>query len=414
MTNIDIQIAPAMSFLFEEARFKVPYGGRGSAKSHSAARALVVKAMQKQTRWLCCREFQSSIRESVHYLFDSIIQQYGLGGIFDVQQTKILGPNSSEFAFTGLHDKSLDSLKSYEGFDGAWIEEGQSASSRSLQFLRPTIRKDGSEIWITMNPENEEDAAWREHVVDPPKGIKSIIRKVNWYDNPWFNDVLRAEKDADYARDPETAAWIWGGEIRRISDKQVLRGKCETKPFTPGPNWDGPYQGLDFGYGSDPVAFVRCWIWEGCLWIEYEAYTPAGDHTEVEDHPALMDCIPDAREYVTRADCSRPEMVSYLKRNGYKRVTECRKWPGCVEDRVTYLKSFNRIYIHPRCARIAQEGKLWSWKTNKAGDILNVLQEGNDHGWDAVGYALEPHIKGLGFKDANKKQVIPLPVANKW
>lgn len=412
MSSVDVQIPEKLLFLLtEQARYKVPYGGRGSAKSWSVARALVARAMMRRTRWLCAREYQTSIKESVHYLIQSQIEALCLGSRFRVMENEIRGPNGSLFVYAGLHDKSLDSLKSYEDFDGAWIEEGQSISRRSLQFLKPTIRKDGSEIWITMNPENEEDPAYDDFVTHAP--ANAIVQKVNWYDNPWFNDVLKAEKDHDYERDPDAADWIWGGNCRKVSDKQVLRGKCEVKPFEPKPGlWDGPYQGQDFGYGQDPMAFVRCWIWEGDLYIEYEAY---GDHCEIEDHPALMDALPNAREFVTRADNSRPEMVSYLRRNGYGRVQACRKWPGCVEDRITYLRSFHRIYIHPRCPRIEKEGKLWSWKTDKAGDILNVLLPGNDHGWDAVGYALEPLILGHLQKGKEPKvSAEPLPIVSRW
>lgn len=408
MPEINIEIAPALDFLFQKSRYKVPYGGRGSAKSWSIARALLAKSLQFQTRWLCAREYQASIRESVHFLLSSQIEMLGLGSVFDVQRDQILGPHGSQFAFCGLHDKSLDSLKSYEGFDGCWIEEGQSVSRRSLQFLKPTIRKEGSEIWISMNPENEDDAVWQDFIVDPP--TNAIVRKVNWYDNPWFNDILETEKNTDYDRDPDAADWIWGGNCRKNSDRLVLRGKCSVKPFTPKPDlWDGPYQGIDFGFGQDPVCIVRVWIWEGDLYIESEAY---GDHCEIEDHTSLFDSIPKAREYVSRADCSRPEMISYLRRNGYNRVTACQKWPGCVEDRITYLRSFNHIYVNPSCKRIEKESKLWSWKTNKAGDILNVLMPGNDHGWDAVGYALEPMIKGSQKK--MEKKFTPIPNVSKW
>jgi len=412
LPSVDIQIPEKLLFLLtEQARYKVSFGGRGSSKSWSAARALVARAMMRRTRWLCAREYQNSIKESVHYLIASQIDALGLASHFRVMENEIRGPHGSLFVYTGLHDKSLDSLKSYEDFDGCWIEEGQSASRRSLQILRPTIRKEGSEFWITMNPENEEDPVYQDFIVSPPDN--AIVEKVNWYDNPWFNDILRAEKDADYERDPEAAEWIWGGNLRKISNKQVLRGKCETKPFEPKPDlWDGPYQGQDFGFGQDPMAFIRCWIWENDLYIEHEAY---GDHCEIEDHVSTMDSIPKAREFVTRSDNSRPEMISYLKRNGYPRVQACQKWAGCVEDRITYLKSFHRIYIHPRCPRIEKEGKLWSWKVNKAGDILNELMPGNDHGWDAVGYALEPLILGHLKKDKEpKKQAAPIPIVSRW
>ena len=374
-------------------RYKIAHGGRGSAKSWSVARLLIARAMKLQTRWLCTREFQSSIRESVHHLLSDQIEMLGYGSEFDIQRDCIKHKtNGSEFSFKGLHDESLDSLKSYEGYDGAWIEEGQSISRRSIQFLDPTIRKAGSEIWVTMNPENDDDAIWTDFVKNPPSN--AIIEQVNWYDNPWFNDVLRAIKDKDYARDPDAAAWIWGGQIRAVSDKQVLRGKCETMPFEPNPLlWDGPYFGIDWGYGDDPVALIRFWLWQDCLYIEYEAY---GTHCEIEDHIALFDTVPGARENVVRADNSRPEMVSHIRRNGYSRILSGKKWPGCVEARVSWLKSFHRIYIHPRCPRIALEGKLWSWKVNKLGEVIrpNILVPGNDHGWDAVGYGGEAHVLG--------------------
>lgn len=399
-----------MLFLAEKARYKVAHGGRGSAKSVSAGRSLITRCMQRQTRWLCAREFQSSIRESVHSLLEGEINELGLGSYFEIMQNEIRGPNGSLIVYTGLHDKSLDSLKSYYGFDGCWLEEGQSASKRSLQYLDPTIRKEGSEIWITMNPENEDDTVYKEFILN--NHPDSIVRQVNWYDNPWFPEVLRKQKDHAYATDPDNADWIWGGNIRRISDKQVLKGKIEKRPFEPNKEtWDGPYQGIDFGFAQDPVAMVRCWIWEGDLYIEHEAYA---EQCEIEDHVALFDSIPNAREFVSRADNSRPEMISYLKRNGYNRVTSCDKWPGCVMDRVTYIKSFHRIIIHPRCKRIDQEGKLWSWKVNRAGDILNELQPGNDHGWDAVGYALEPLIKGRNKSNLIPIDTTPLPIVTKW
>lgn len=385
-----------------QARYRVLHGGRGSAKSWSVARALIGRAVSRRTRWLCCREYQTSIRESVHRLLTTQIEDLGLAHLFVVQRDAILGPHGSEFAFKGLSDGSLDSLKSYEAFDGAWIEEGQSVSRRSLQILKPTIRRPGSEIWITLNPENEEDPVYADYILDPPKN--AIVQRINWHDNLWFPDVLRDEMTADYARDPETAAWIWGGDIRRNSDKQVLRGKCETRPFVPDPAlWDGPYQGVDWGYGQDPSCLIRVWLWEDCLWVEHEAY---GDRVELDDLAALFDSIPDARAFPTRADCSRPETISHVRRAGYARLSACRKWPGCVEDRVAYLRKFHRIYIHPRCSRIEREGKLWSWKVDKAGQVLNVLVDGNDHGWDAVGYALEPHIVG-----ARRKGLPPPPAS---
>ena len=397
----NFQIPEALTFILpgenDEVRTFGAFGGRGSAKSWSFARAILGRCCLRPTRWLCAREFQSSIRESVHQLLCSQIEMLGLGSDFDIQRDQILGPNGSVISYVGLHDKSLDNLKSYEGYNGCWVEEAQSMTKRSLQYLKPTIRKAGSQIWYSFNPEDEDDPIYQELVIHTPKN--AIVAKVSWFDNPWFNDVLRQEMQADYERDVEAADWIWGGNCRRISDKQVLRGKIEVRPFEPGPNWDGPYHGLDFGYGQDPLHGVKCWTWEGCLYIANEAY---GEKCEIEDHPATLDLIPGIREHVLRCDNARPEMVSYLRRNGFPRAVSCQKWAGCVEDRVSFLRSFHRIIIAPTCPEIIKQGKLWSWKTNKGEDILNVLQPGWDHGWDAVGYALEPLILG-------KKRIVTPP-----
>lgn len=398
---INFQIPESLTFILpgenDEVRTFGAYGGRGSAKSWSFARAILGRCCLRPTRWLCAREFQSSIRESVHQLLCSQIEMVGLGSDFDIQRDQIIGPNGSVISYVGLHDKSLDNLKSYEGYDGCWVEEAQSMTKRSLQYLKPTIRKDGSQIWYSFNPEDEDDPIYQELVIHTPKN--AIVAKVSWFDNPWFNDVLRQEMQADYELDAEAADWIWGGNCRRVSDKQVLRGKLEIRPFEPGPNWDGPYHGLDFGYGQDPLHGVRCWVWEGDLYIEFEAY---GEKCEIEDHPACLDLIPGIREHVLRCDNARPEMVSYLKRNGFPRAVSCQKWAGCVEDRVSFLRSFHRIIINPTCPEIIKQGKLWSWKVTKGEDILNVLQPGWDHGWDAVGYALEPLILG-------KKRIVTPP-----
>lgn len=193
MPVTQIQFPEKLSGLFRPYRYKIIRGGRGSTKSWSVARALIIKAAQGKLQVLCAREFQSSIRDSVHKLLSNQIAALGLSSVFDIQQTAIYGPHESVFVFVGLSDKTAESLKSYEDFDIVWVEEGQVLSQRSIHILTPTIRKDGSEIWITFNPELDTDPTWVEFVENAtPESTFGI--EMNWRDNPWFNAVLEAER----------------------------------------------------------------------------------------------------------------------------------------------------------------------------------------------------------------------------
>jgi len=168
-----------------------------------------------------------------------------------------------------------------------------------------------------------------------------------------------------------------------------LRPENEPKPL-----WQGPYLGLDFGFSVDPTAAVLCWISGRTLYIEYEVYKVGCD---IDKTPALLDQIPEASKYVMRGDNSRPETISFLQRNGYPKVTACTKGKGSVEDGISFIRSFERVVIHPRCKHVAEEFHLFSYKVNKlTGDVLPELVEKFDHTVDALRYALEPMIKNRG------------------
>lgn len=200
-----------LHFLFEPYRYKVLYGGRGGSKSWGVARALLIQASNMRLRILCAREFQNSIAESVHYLLSSQIEALGLQSLYAIQNAVIAGRNGSEFIFAGLRNNPVK-IKSLEAIDRVWVEEAQTVSKTSWETLIPTIRRDGSEIWVTYNPELETDETHQRFVVDPPSGAKVV--KINWQDNPWFPEVLRREKDDLQARDPEAYDNIWEGNCR--------------------------------------------------------------------------------------------------------------------------------------------------------------------------------------------------------
>jgi len=393
MNEIEADFPEAMGFLLEgKARYRVAYGGRGSSKSWSVARALIVKAMESKIRILCTREVQRSIKDSVHRLLSDQIDAMGLGQYFDILQNEIRCTRTgSTFIFAGLANTTTESVKSIENIKICWVEEAQTVSDRSWEVLIPTIRATGSEIWVTFNPSESTDPTYVRFIENPPPN--AIVRKVNWNDNPWFPDELRQEKDYLYSIDPEAAEHVWGGNPRKMSDAQVLRGRYVVQSFEPVPGvWDGPYQGADWGFSVDPSTLVRVWIYERRLYVEREAY---GLNVEIDHTPALFDSIPNARDYVTRADNARPETISFMIRAGFGKLMACKKWPGCVEDRVSYLRHFDQIVIHPDCPHTAEEARLWSFKTDRlTGDVLPQLLDKHNHCWDAIGYALEPLVLG--------------------
>jgi phage terminase large subunit len=213
-----------LSVLFEKSRYKVLYGGRGGAKSWGIARALLILGAKSELRILCAREFQTSIKDSVHKLLCDQIESLGLLGFYDITQTSIRGKNGTEFAFVGLKN-NVGNVKSYEGVDICWVEEAQTTSRLSWNVLIPTIRKEGSEIWISFNPELETDETFQRFVVNPPEDAKIV--KINWSDNPWFPETLRMEKDALRIRDNNAYLNVWEGLCRRTVDGAIFAKEME-------------------------------------------------------------------------------------------------------------------------------------------------------------------------------------------
>lgn len=380
-----------IDLLWSQGRYKVAHGGRGSAKSWSFARALVLKTYQAPLRVLCAREVQNSIQESVHRLLSDQIDLLGLSAYFEVQRSVIRSHVGSDFIFAGLRSDPQQ-IKSTEGVDICWVEEAAKVSEESWKMLIPTIRKPGSEIWASFNPDDETDPTYKRFIKNSPPGAKVV--KVSWRDNPWFSTELEAERTYMAQVDPDAYAHVWEGECRRHSDAQVLGRKCEVSFFEPSKDWDGPYLGADWGFAQDPTTLVKCWINGHVLHVEQEAY---GVGIDIDRTADLFDRVNGARDYVIRADSARPETISYMQRHGYPRIQAAMKWPGSVEDGIAVLRSFERIVIHPSCTKAYEESRLWSYKTDRlTGDVLPDVVDAHNHIWDAVRYALQPIIRGSG------------------
>lgn len=205
-----------VSHLFEPARYKITYGGRGSGKTWGKGRALLAMGRAKKEKILCGREIQKSIKDSVHALLKAQIELLGMSDFYEVQNTSIIGRNGTEFIFAGLKH-NVDSIKSMEGITKCWVSEAHNVSKSTWDKLIPTIRAEGSEIWIDFNPELEDDETYQRFVANAPTNAK--VLKLNWQDNPWFTQVLIDEKDALKAKNYDEYLHIYEGHC-----KQALEG----------------------------------------------------------------------------------------------------------------------------------------------------------------------------------------------
>ncbi len=212
-TKISIDLPEAFGFLTQEkARYKTVCGGRGKGASWSFARSLLARGLRAPMRALCAREIQKTIDESVHQLLADQVAALNMGKHYTVLSDEIRGPNGTSFGYAGLRHNA-SGLKSWEGADVCWVTDATNVSRSSWNILTPTIRKEGSEIWTDFNPELESDYTYQFLVKNPPEG--SIVKRLTWRDNPFFNEILRAEKDDMERRDPEEALTVWEGKLRQ-------------------------------------------------------------------------------------------------------------------------------------------------------------------------------------------------------
>lgn len=216
--HVNAEFPEKLEFLFRPSRYKIAYGGRGGAKSWGFARALLIIGLHRPIRVLCGREIQRSIRDSVHQLLRDQVALLGLEGHYEVLEHEIRGKNGTLFTFAGFKH-NIANIKSAEGFDIVWFAEAQGSSKRTWEVLVPTIRKPGSEIWADFNPDLDSDYVYDHFVRHPP--ANATVVKVGWDDNPWFPDVLEAERLGLQARDPDAYLNVWEGHPRKYLEGAV-------------------------------------------------------------------------------------------------------------------------------------------------------------------------------------------------
>ena len=383
---MQVTFPTAYKDLFRPHRYKVYYGGRGGGKSWQFARALILLGYDRKLRILCTREIQRSISDSVHKLLTEQIDALELNYFYAITRDSIKGANGTEFIFKGLHANSQE-IKSTEGVDICWIEEAMSVSEDSWAVLIPTIRKEGSEIWVTFNPDSEKDPVYQRFLVNGASD--AYIRKINYDENPYFPDVLRKEMEWLKSRDYQAYLHIWEGEVKRHSNALVFGNYFKVEEFET-PARTRFYHGADWGFANDPTTLIRCFIDGKRLYIDREAW---GIGVEIDNTPALFDTIDTARKWPIKADCARPETISYMRRQGFK-VSAAKKWAGSIEDGIEFLKTFE-IVVHPRCKHTIDELNHYSYKIDKqTGDILPVIVDSWNHCLDALRYSMDGLIEG--------------------
>lgn len=381
--------------LLESSRYKGAHGGRGSGKSHERAEALIERCIMAKTDAVCIREVQKSIKLSVKRLIESKIESMGVGHLFDVKQDWIGTPFGGVIVFQGMQNHTAESIKSLEAFDIAWVEEAQSLSQRSLDLLRPTIRKPGSELWFTWNPNlptDPVDVLLRGE--EPPPG--AIVVQANYRDNPWLPDVLADEMAYDHGRDPDKFAHIWLGEYQKNSEARVFKN-WKIEEFET-PSNAIKRLGADWGFSVDPTVLISCFIgrWEAGvaipdergrhLFIDYEAYEVGCQITKT---PQLFDTVPDARAWPITADSARPETIAHMRSNGFPKIVPAIKGARSIEDGVEWIKTYD-VIIHPRCVHAIDDFTLYSFETDPlTGSVTNKLADKSNNVIDAVRYACE-------------------------
>lgn len=209
MTSLRVEVPRKLKPLLTPSRYKGCYGGRGGAKSHFYAEQIVIRCLSAPTRVVCIREVQNSIKDSVRQLLIDKIAKFGLESAFEPLDSEIRGPNGSLIIFKGMQSYNADNIKSLEAYDIAWVEEAQTLSQHSLDMLRPTIRRQGSELWFSWNPRYKTDPV--DVFFRKQKRDNAIAIAVNWRDNPWFPDVLKKEMEDDFREDEDKAEHIWNG-----------------------------------------------------------------------------------------------------------------------------------------------------------------------------------------------------------
>ena len=399
MIERDIRFPRKLDFLFKPARYKVARGGRGSGKSWGFARALILRCVKQQTRILCTREVQKSIQQSVHQLLSDQIEAMGLAPVFEVLNSEIRGPNGSQIYFSGLSDQTAESLKSFEGVDIVWCEEAQAISKRSWDILIPTIRKDGSEIWVTYNPQLESDETHQRFVLKPPPNCVSV--EMNYHDNPYFPAVLEAERaHAEATMRADDYRHTWLGQCRpavegaiyfEAMSQSVAAGRIRQVPHDCSLK---THVVFDLGMADSMTLILVQKVASEVRVVHYiegtqrilADYSAELRNLRLDDQPMNWGTLWLPHDgFHTRHQTGKDD-ATILRGLGWTVQPVPQVSVNSGIDRAREL--FPRVYFHqPRTERLVECLKRYRWNLNsKTGEAQHPLHDEFSHGADAFRY----------------------------
>lgn len=409
MSKVQIELPPKLIPIFSTAnvRYRSSWGGRGSGKTRTFALMTAIKGYMYAEAGvsgliLGAREHLNSLSDSsMEEIKQAIRAVPFLNAYYEMGENYIRTKNRRvSYGFAGLRH-NLDSIKSKARILLCWVDEAETVSEMAWRKLLPTVREDDSEVWVTWNPERRDSATSQrfrhEQIFDDLTGeLIGVGCEMNYSDNPWFPDVLEIERRQDQKNlDDATYRWIWEGDYLELSEAQIFRNKYKVEAFDD-ELWktaDRLFFGADFGFANDPNTLIRSFVLENTLYIEYEAF---GVGVDLDEMAQFYESVPGARDWPIKGDCSRPETISYLRRQGFN-IEAAEKWPGSVEDGIAHIKGFETVVIHPRCKKTLEEFRNYSYKKDRLTDeVLPIIVDKWNHGIDALRYSLDGYIMARG------------------
>lgn len=268
MSSVQINLPDKLIPVFTTPNkdYRGAYGGRGAAKTIAFANMAIFDIMRlsdKPWRFLCGRELQKSLKDSVFSVIEAQIKALGVENRFEIGKEFIRCKNGNEFLFYGLRT-NIAEVKGLHGVRRTWLEEAQKVSQSSLTYLIPTVMRDFSdcELWASYNPEDEEDPIHKLMVIDADD--RTICAKINWYDNPWFPESLNKVRLRDKKHNPQRYEWIWEGAFNANADGAVY-GRWIADMERDGRIKEGIYDASlpvhtawDLGFSDD----TAIWFWQ--------------------------------------------------------------------------------------------------------------------------------------------------------
>ena len=379
-------------------------GGRGSTKSTFAAQEIILNLISdSNANAIAFRKTGNTLRDSILPTILFAVDKFQKTHKFDhiKSPTEITyKPTGQKILMRGLDDEAkIKSIKAQRGyFKILWFEELQEFSGmEEIRSVRQSVSR-GGEKFITI------------FTFNPPRNPNHWIYTELKYKNPdrfihhshyeqvprhWLGEEFFKIAERLKANNFEAYQHEYEGIPVGNPEEIIFSGCYEVKDFETPPEHmmyqERFFFGADWGFANDPTTLIRCFIMDDCLCIDHEVY---GYHTEIDDIPELFKKVPQSKEWNIYGDCSRPETISYVARNGYN-IEGASKWENSVVDGIEYLKSFKKIIIHERCTNILQEFQNYSYKIDRqTKEVLPKVNDtaGWDHGIDAVRYALVDYI----------------------